>query len=58
MVDQKLERRAVDCNETNLVMSGASAQVVTYVLDDGSIAIVTQDSGSNSVASVTSIPIS
>ncbi|UKZ80712.1 hypothetical protein TrVFT333_008475, partial [Trichoderma virens FT-333] len=58
IVNQKLDRRGVDCNETELVMSGASAQVVTYILDDGSIAAVTQESGPNPTVSVTSIPIS
>ncbi|KAL7946200.1 hypothetical protein V8C42DRAFT_357165 [Trichoderma barbatum] len=58
IVNQKLDRRGVDCNETELVMSGASAQAVTYFLDDGSLAVVTQDSGSIPMVSVTSIPIS
>ncbi|KAL6891418.1 hypothetical protein HDV57DRAFT_513822 [Trichoderma longibrachiatum] len=58
VVDHKLERRAADCNETESAMSAASAQVVTLVLDDGSLAVVTQDSVSYSAVSVTSIPIS
>lgn len=57
-VNQKLDRRGVDCNETELAMSVASAQVVTYVLDDGSLAVVTQEPRSNPMISVTSIPIS
>lgn len=57
-VNQKLDRRGVDCNETELAMSAASAQVVTYVLDDGSLAVVTQEPRSNPMISVTSIPIS
>ncbi|KAL7789241.1 hypothetical protein V8C43DRAFT_323452 [Trichoderma afarasin] len=57
-VNQKLDRRGVDCNETELAMSVASAQVVTYVLDDGSLAVVTQEPRSNPMVSVTSIPIS
>ncbi|KAL7798402.1 hypothetical protein V8C37DRAFT_399180 [Trichoderma ceciliae] len=58
MVDHNLGRRAADCNDTDLAMSGSSAEVVTYVLNDGSVAIVTQASESNAEVSVTSIPIS
>ncbi|TFB05083.1 hypothetical protein CCMA1212_002880 [Trichoderma ghanense] len=58
VVDHKLERRAADCNETESAMSAASAQVITLVLDDGSLAVVTQDSVSYPAVSVTSIPIS
>ncbi|KAL6868049.1 hypothetical protein J3F83DRAFT_765952 [Trichoderma novae-zelandiae] len=58
VVDHKLERRAADCNETESAMSAASAPVVTLVLDDGSLAVVTQDSVSYPAVSFTSIPIS
>ncbi|KAH0494241.1 hypothetical protein TgHK011_000868 [Trichoderma gracile] len=58
VVDHKLERRAADCNETESAMSAASAQVLTLVLDDGSLAVVTQDSVSYPAVSLTSIPIS
>ncbi|KAL7822426.1 hypothetical protein V8C26DRAFT_437953 [Trichoderma gracile] len=58
VVDHKLERRAADCNETESAMSAASARVLTLVLDDGSLAVVTQDSQSYPAVSVTSIPIS
>lgn len=58
VVDHKLERRAADCNETESALSAASAHVLTLVLDDGSLAVVTQDSVSYPAVSVTSIPIS
>jgi hypothetical protein len=58
MVNHKLGRRDVDCNETDLVMSGSSAEIVTLVLNEDSIAAVTQSLGSNAMVSVTSIPIS
>ncbi|OTA07110.1 hypothetical protein A9Z42_0079710 [Trichoderma parareesei] len=58
VVDHKLEHRAADCNETESAMSAASAQILTLVLDDGSLAVVTQDSVSYPAVSVTSIPIS
>ncbi|RFU81768.1 hypothetical protein TARUN_424 [Trichoderma arundinaceum] len=48
VVDQKLDRRGVDCHETDLVMSGSSADAVTFGLNGDGAAMV----------SVTSIPIS
>lgn len=58
MVDHKLGRRDVDCHETESIMSDSADEVVTMVLDHGSIAAVTQSLAAKAVVSVTSIPIS
>lgn len=58
MANHKLGRRGVDCDETDLIMSNSADEVVTLVLDNGSIAAATQTLEAKAVVSVTSIPIS
>ncbi|KAK1245140.1 hypothetical protein MKX08_004769 [Trichoderma sp. CBMAI-0020] len=58
MADHKLGRRDVDCDETDVIMSGSADEAVTLVLDHGSIAAATQSLAAKAVVSVTSIPIS
>lgn len=62
MANHKLGRRDVDCHETDVIMSDSADEVVTLVLDNGSIAAATraatQSLAAKAVVSVTSIPIS
>jgi uncharacterized protein YrrD len=58
MANHNLGRRDVDCDETDVIMSNSADEVVTLVLDNGSIAAATQTLAAKAVVSVTSIPIS
>lgn len=58
MANHNLGRRDVDCDEADVIMSNSADEVVTLVLDNGSIAAATQTLAAKAVVSVTSIPIS
>jgi hypothetical protein len=58
MANHKLGRRDVDCHETDLITSDSADEVITLVLDNGSVAAASQTLAAKAVVSVTSIPIS